>query len=298
MQQLLIMVKRNIKLFFKDKGAFFSTMITPLILLVLYVSFLANVYKQSYAEVLPPDVPEKLLNALVGGQLTSSLLSVVCVTVAFCSNMIMVADKVSGARNDMNITPVSRTKVALSYYIATVCATLIICLTAMALCFIYLAVVGWYLSFGDVLLILLDVIILVLFGVGFSTAINYFLSSQGQIVAVSTIISSAYGFISGAYMPISQMGKGFGYFVGFLPGTYGTTLMRNHCHAGALAEMEKLGWGSEAIDGVKGFTDCNLSFFGHTVSVGVMYAVILTTVAVLLGICILQHFLARRKATK
>lgn len=298
MQQLLQMVKRNIKLFFKDKGAFFGALITPMILLVLYVSFLANVYKQSYAAALPPDVPEKLLNALVGGQLTSSLLAVVCVTVAFCANMIMVADKVSGARNDMNITPVSRTKVALGYYIATVCATLIICLIAMAACFIYLAIVGWYMSFTDVLLILLDVIILVLFGVGLSTLINYFLSTQGQIAAVSTIVSSAYGFISGAYMPISQMGKGFGYFVGFLPGTYGTTLIRNHCHAGAFAEMEKLGWGSEAIDAVRGFTDCKFEFFGHTVSVGAMYAVILTTVVLLVGACILQHFLARRKAAK
>lgn len=40
MKTLLILTKRNSKLFFKDKGMFFSSLITPAILLVLYVTFL------------------------------------------------------------------------------------------------------------------------------------------------------------------------------------------------------------------------------------------------------------------
>lgn len=32
------MVIRNIKLFFKDKGMFFTSLVTPMILLVLYVT--------------------------------------------------------------------------------------------------------------------------------------------------------------------------------------------------------------------------------------------------------------------
>ena len=38
------LVKRNTKLFFKDKGMFFTSLITPVILLVLYATFLAGVY--------------------------------------------------------------------------------------------------------------------------------------------------------------------------------------------------------------------------------------------------------------
>ena len=33
---LFELVKRNLKLYFKDKGLFFSSLITPMILLVLY----------------------------------------------------------------------------------------------------------------------------------------------------------------------------------------------------------------------------------------------------------------------
>ena len=47
------LIIRNCKLFFKDKGMFFTSLITPLILLVLYATFLANIYRESFASALP-----------------------------------------------------------------------------------------------------------------------------------------------------------------------------------------------------------------------------------------------------
>ena len=44
MKTVYSLTKRNCKLFFKDKGLFFSSLLTPIILLVLYVTFLANVF--------------------------------------------------------------------------------------------------------------------------------------------------------------------------------------------------------------------------------------------------------------
>lgn len=51
--QLFALIKRNTKLFFKDKGMFFTSLITPIILLVLYMTFLENVYRDSFAQALP-----------------------------------------------------------------------------------------------------------------------------------------------------------------------------------------------------------------------------------------------------
>lgn len=48
MREVAALVDRNRKLFFKDKGMLFSSMITPLILIVLYATFLAKIYKDSY----------------------------------------------------------------------------------------------------------------------------------------------------------------------------------------------------------------------------------------------------------
>lgn len=296
MNTVLALIKRNIKLFFKDKGMFFTSLITPAILLVLYATFLGNVYRDSFEMNLPDtfELSEKLMNGLVGGQLISSILAVSCVTVAFCSNFLMVQDKANGSIKDLRISPVKSSVLSLSYYIATLISTLLICLIATGICLIYIASVGWYMSVSDVLFLLLDVVLLVLFGTALSSIINFFLSSQGQISAVGTIISAGYGFICGAYMPISSFGDGLQKVLSFLPGTYGTALVRTHSLQGALAEMQKQGIPDEVIKSLKDALDCNLYFFGEQVNIPTMYLILGTTVAVLIAAYILMNSLKKK----
>ena len=126
------LISRNIKLFFKDKGSFFTSLITPLILLVLYATFLAGIYRDSFVSAMPQsfDVDESLIDATVAGQLASSLLAVSCVTVAFCANLLMINDKVTGALSDLTVTPVRRPTLAIGYFVASAVSTLIISFTA------------------------------------------------------------------------------------------------------------------------------------------------------------------------
>ncbi|MDD6341770.1 MAG: ABC transporter permease [Eubacteriales bacterium] len=293
------LTKRGLKLFFKDKGMLFSSLITPIILLVLYITFLAKVYNDSFVSSLEAahfsDFPQELIDATVGGQLFSSLLAVCCITVAFCCNMIMVQDKVSGARKDLMLTPVKRSTLALSYYLSTFISTFIICLIAEGASFIYLASVGWYLSVGDILLALLDVFLLVMFGTALSSIVNFFLKSQGQISAVGTVVSAGYGFICGAYMPISQFGEGLQKVLSFLPGTYGTALIRSHSLNGVFREMSALGFPDEVVEGIKKSIDCSVYFFGNKVTEGGMYAILGGSVALLIGIYILMNIFIKDK---
>ena len=298
MSALHALVKRNTKLFFKDKGMFFTSLITPVIFLVLYGSFLGGVYEDTFRGVLEgfgAPVSDRLLGGCVGGELASSLLAVCCVTVAFCSNMLMVQDKVSGARHDLTITPVRSGTLALGYYIATLLSTLLVCYVATGVCLLYLAKVGWYLTGGDVLCLLLDVLLLVLFGTALSSIVNHFLSSQGQISAVGTIVSAGYGFLCGAYMPISQFSEGLQKLISFLPGTYGTSLLRNHALRGVFGEMEAQGFPAEAVETIRDAVDCNLYFFGDRVEPGSMYAVLGGAVVVLIAVYVLLNVLRGAK---
>lgn len=296
MMGLGMLIKRNIKMFFKDKGLFFTSLITPLILLVLYVTFLGNVYRDSFEMAFPQgmEIPGKLLDAAVGGQLISSLLAVCCVTVAFCSNMLMVQDKVTGARKDFMVTPVKGTTMALGYYVATLVSTLIICLVATGAGLLYLGKVGWYLSGSDVALLLLDVFLLVMFGVALSSIINFFLSTQGQISAVGSIVSSMYGFICGAYMPISQFSEGLQKALSFLPGTYATSLLRNHALRGVFEGLEADGYPSEVIEVLRDVIDCNVYFFDEKVGVPAMYWILGVSVMVLIGVYVALNALKRK----
>lgn len=296
MKTFLACVKRNTILFFKDKGLFFTSLITPLILLVLYSTFLSNVYKDSYTMIFESQglsISKEILNGLAGGQLMSSLLAVSCVTVSFCSNMLMVQDKVTGAHKDMLITPLKRSTLGLSYYISTTISTLIICLVAFVACLVYVAIVGWYMTFIDVLLIFVDILLLVTFGTALSSVINYFLSSQGQISAVGSIVSSCYGFVCGAYMPLSQLGEGLRNAFMFLPGTYGTALIRNHAMGGAIEELSKT-TSPEIITALKDTIDCNIYFFDQSVDTSVMYVVVIASIVVLLGAYVLINKFAKK----
>ncbi|MBQ8880846.1 MAG: ABC transporter permease [Oscillospiraceae bacterium] len=294
---LSILIKRNVKLFFKDKGMFLTALITPAILLVLYATFLGNVYRDSFLMNLPETVPlsEKPLDGLVGGQLISSLLAVSCVTVAFCSNFLAVQDKANGSIKDLRISPVKASTLSMGYYVASLLSTLLICLVATGLCLGYLGVTGWYLSVTDVLCLLLDVVLLVFFGTALSSVINFFLSTQGQISAVGTVVSAGYGFICGAYMPISSFDEGLQRVISFLPGTYGTCLMRNHAMQSALAEMENQGIPAEAVTALKDALDCNLYFFEKQVSIPAMYGILGAAVAILVAVYILLNTLKKEK---
>lgn len=292
------LIRRNTKLYFKDKGMFFTSLITPLILLVLYGTFLSNVYEETFrsaVEAAGTTVSDKLIGGCVGGELISSLLAVSCVTVAFCSNLLMVQDKITGARKDLTIAPVKPGVLALSYYMSTLISTLLICFAATGVCLAYLAYVGWYLTIGDVAVLLLDVVLLVLFGTALSSCVNYPLSTQGQGSAVGTIISAGYGFICGAYMPISQFSQGLQKVISFLPGTYGTSLLRNHVLRGVFSEMGAQGFPNEVVEAIRDSVDCNLYFFGNKVAIPTMYIVLAGAVVLAVGVYILMNVISGRK---
>ncbi len=295
---LFALIKRNVKLFFKDKGTFFTAMISPLILLLLFVTFLGNVYRDSLTAAIPIGfaVSKSVQEGFVGGWLFSSLLATSCVTVAFCSNMVMVEDRSRGTRNDLTITPVKFSILALGYYLATALTTLIVCFVALGIGFVYLAVVGWYLSVAEVLLVCLDVFLLVVFGTALSSVVVFFLSTQGQIGAVGSIVSSCYGFVCGAYMPISQFSDGIQTLIACLPGTYGTGLLRRHFMGGALRAMADEGLPQEVIDGMMDAFDNRIYFFDHAVETPIMYTVLGITIAVLIVAYILLNRFLRKRA--
>ena len=290
MKQLHHLVLRHTILFFKDKGRFFTALITPIVLIVLYMTFLGTIYHDSLDSIVKYfDVSQKTIDAFVNGYLFSSLLAVSCVTVSFCSNMIMVQDKVDHKVKDLLIAPVSQTTLALSYFISTLIITMIINITALIACFIVLGTSHWVLPFKDILYCLFDIFLLTLFGTSLSSIINYFLTTQGQISAVSSIVSAGYGFLCGAYMPISQFTPAVRTFIKFLPGTYGTSLIRNHL---LRSLFTKLGTKVPVhiMNEIHQSFDTSFKLMGHTVTQSMMYLIMIGTCFILLLIYIsLNH---------
>ena len=288
-KKLFSLVSRNTKSYFKDKMLFFTSMLTPIMLLFLFFAFLRNIYLDTFIAAIPPNftVDSKILNGIAGAWLLSSVLSVSSVTVAFCANMVMVDDKIHGAINDFKVTSVKPTTILVSYLISNFFVVLLIMLSVLALGSIYLAIVGWYISAGEYFMIILDILCNIMFGSILATVILSFVSTQGMQSAIATLITALYGFISCAYMPISSFSKGLANFLGLLPGTYGTSILRNHCMGGYLDAFADAGVPEEAIKAIRDGFDANIYVFDNSVSLGTMYGIFLGTSFALLLIFIL-----------
>lgn len=297
MKAVISLMNRNRKLFFRDKGMFFSALITPFILIVLYATFLAKVYKDSFTSAFPEGftIAEKFIDGTVASQLVAALLAVSCVTVTFCVNLTMVQDKVNGIRKDLNVSPISRSKMYLGYFLATVLNSLLVNGLALVIGLLYIGKMGWYLSFVDVLWIIIDEILLVLFGSTLSSIISYLLTTQGQMSAVGTIVSAGYGFICGAYMPISNFGSGLQKALSYLPGTYGTSLLKNHMLRGIFEEMESENLPKELITAIRETLDCNPQFRGNVVNTTQMVLIMAGSIVVLGAIFLLMTCLPEKE---
>ena len=260
---------------------------------MLFATFLKNIYIESFENIAAEfeiTIGKRALNGVTGAWLMSSILSVSSITVAFCSNIIMVEDKMNASINDINVSPIKRTTVAVSYFISNFFVTFIVIVTIMLIGHIYLARVGWYIPVSDVFMILVDCICGILFGTLLAGIVESFISSQGGISAVSTLVSSMYGFICGAYMPFSQFSEGLRNFLGLLPGTYGVGIMRNHYMNGYIDEIVKGATDPTVADnlskGLKDGFDANLYVFGNRIPLGAMYGILLGSCAVLLAVYI------------
>ncbi len=287
---------RNIKLYFKDKMTFLVSLITPLILLVLFIAFLNSTYEDSILSIIQDfDLDQSLIDAFTGGWLFSSVLATSCITVAFCSGM-MVIDKINRVDIDFMVSPVKKSTLQLSYVLANLFSTFIITFVLLIIGLIYLACVGFYITFVDFLLIVFGIIITSLFGTILANIIWTFTHSQGVVSGVCTLVSALYGFICGAYMPINTMGQGMQYFVSLLPGTYATVLFRQGFLNSVLNRMrETLPQGM--INGIASGFDVKMSFFGHDVSTLALILVISISTIVLLGVFLLINGLKKRTRT-
>lgn len=304
-KQLSSLVGRNINLYFKDKLTFFLSLLTPIILVVLFLTFLKGIYESSINAMIPDGlgISNNLVNAFTGGWLFSSIMATSCISVSFCSNM-MVNDKLSKSITDFKIAPVKGNIIQTSYVISNFITTFIVCFVLFLISLIYLGIVGFYLSFADILLILVDMILSILFGTLIANIIGIFINSQGGLSATSSLVSSMYGFICGAYMPLSQFGEGMRNFVAFNPGTYGTVLFRQSYMNGILKEINKIFVNNnipnagEIVEEIRLSFDGSFKFFGTNVSSLAMFLILIVSITVLFALYLLLVYLKNKGIIK
>lgn len=278
-----VLVKRNIKLYMKDKMTVFFSVLAPIIVLLLYVLFLGDMQAESILAMLQEQGVETVtiadVNALVNNWMISGVMGVSCITIALNANIVMVRDRMTGNVNDVISAPVKRWVLYLSYIISCFLITFTICLIVLALSIIYLAATGGLMmSFSDFLTILCVMVISVFSSAFLMVLICSFIKTTGALGALNSVFCTAIGFLIGAYLPFSMLPSYIQYIACFIPGTYSAGLFRNYFMGGVIRHLQNGGVPQDLIDGLLSDYSINLDFFRHPVTAGWMVFSILISI--------------------
>ena len=278
-----MLIKRSLNIFLKDKMSVFFSLLAPLLVLAVYVLFLADIQvdavKSSF-EGAPID--DKLIKNFVDAWMLAGVISVACITVSFSAQNIMIADKERGVLADILSSPIPRGLIGVAYLISNIIISLCLCYIVLAISFVYMAISGWTLSVSDVFLLFALTFASVVSAGTLSTLICFAVKTNAQHGAFVGITSAVIGFLIGAYMPLSMFPKAVQYITLFVPGTYSAALFRNLFMDGALEKIADIA--PIADNELRKAFSMELDFFGTTIGANIQLAIFIAFTVLTFGI--------------
>ena len=290
------MVIRNIKLYSRDFVTMFFSLLSSVIILVLFILFLKDVQIDAtklFLEGFKVSAAEKYIHGVVNGWFLSGVLAVSIISVGLSFYCVMIRDREQGISADFWSSPVSKNLIKLSYLISSVFINIIFNLIILAIGLVYLAITGtFFISFVDILMIIVNIIISSFSACLVMLLISSMFTKESQFGAFTGILSAVIGFVIGAYMPVSTFPTAIQYVVGFIPGSYSACIFRNIFVTPAL---DKLPHNAELLAALEDYFSLKVNFCSLDVSYEICFAALIGSV-ILFGL--LTYFLFKYKKTK
>jgi multidrug/hemolysin transport system permease protein len=264
------LTKRNMLVFFSNKGSVFFSMLTPLIILALYFLFLKGTYLSSMegaTESLGSLIDSKDIEQFVNGMLLTGIISTALLTIPYNALETIVKDREDKTYFDIIATPVKRSEIILSYFLAAAAAAFIQTIIVLFLGIALLKMNGsMYLEISDIA----GLVGTVLLGTVSSTAIfmliMMFFKSMSTCAAFMGILSAVSGFVIGAYIPLSEFNVHIRDFCNLVPATGISVLIRNFLTGGVVRHMDEGIGGLDNgafVSGIQEIFSFNTSAFGQ-----------------------------------
>ena len=234
MRGILGLIKRNLLLFFKDWQSILFSLLTSIIVLVLYLLFLKGTFvsaMQSAMEQYPglvSMIAEKDIDMFANLLLLTGILGSAMISVPFSCITTLVRDRANKVDYDILATPMKRGQIIFAYFVSAVLSSTL--LTGFILA---IGLVGISLQ-GDTHLNgiqLVKAFAVVALGSISASAIFMivvlFFKTVSACEAFFGILSAASGFVIGAYIPISQFSNEVQTVCNLFPASQITIMLRN-----------------------------------------------------------------------
>ncbi|MCD4670587.1 MAG: ABC transporter permease [Actinomycetia bacterium] len=219
---MINLIKRNLKLFFRDRISVFFSLLSVFIIIGLYVLFLGNMMVDNFRDLLGSNARFTIDSWIMAG-----ILSVTSITTTMGAFQIMVEDSTKKISKDFLSAPLKRSQLVGGYIISSFIIGVIMSIAALVLAEIYILAGGGELLGPAALLKLLGVMLLSVFA---SSAMVFFMvsffKSSSAFATASTIIGTLIGFITGIYIPIGSLPSAIQTVIKVFPISHSAVLFR------------------------------------------------------------------------
>ena len=234
MRGILGFIKRNVLLFFKDWQSILFSLLTSIIVLVLYLLFLKGTFVsaiQSAMEQYPglaSMVPQKDIAMFANLFLLSGILGSAMISVPFSCITVLVKDRANKVDYDILATPMKREQIILAYFISAVLTSILLNSIILAVGLIGIRMQGnMYLNISQVIKAFSIVALGSISASAIFMIVVLFFKTVSACEAFFGILSAASGFVIGAYIPISQFSNEVQTVCNLFPASQITIMLRN-----------------------------------------------------------------------
>ena len=234
MRGILGFIKRNVLLFFKDWQSILFSLLTSIIVLVLYLLFLKGTFVsaiQSAMEQYPglaSMVPQKDIDMFANLFLLSGILGSAMISVPFSCITVLVKDRVNKVDYDILATPMKREQIIFAYFVSAVLTSILLNSIILAVGLIGIRMQGYmYLNASQVVKAFSIVALGSISASAIFMIVVLFFKTVSACEAFFGILSAASGFVIGAYIPISQFSNEVQTVCNLFPASQITIMLRN-----------------------------------------------------------------------
>ena len=234
MRGILGLIKRNLLLFFKDWQSILFSLLTSIIVLVLYLLFLKGTFVsaiQSAMEQYPglaSMVPQKNIDMFANLFLLSGILGSAMISVPFSCITVLVKDRANKVDYDILATPMKREQIIFAYFVSAVLTSTLLTDIILAVGLIGIRMQGnMYLNASQVVKAFSVVALGSISASAIFMIIVLFFKTVSACEAFFGILSAASGFVIGAYIPISQFSNEVQTVCNLFPASQITIMLRN-----------------------------------------------------------------------
>ncbi|MER1997642.1 MAG: ABC transporter permease [Arthrobacter sp.] len=237
MNVVLDITTRNLRLFFRDRLGVFFSLVSALVVFLLYTLFLGNLQTEGLGESFP-QATEDEIRGFVDSWMFAGILGITTITTALGAMVVFVEDSGSGRFQDFLVSPIRRERLILGYLLSAVLISMIMTALVLVVSLVYLFVVSGVTIALVPLLKICGYLALACFAFSALSAFAVsFIRTAGAYSALSTIVGTVLGFIAGSYIPVGNFPEGVREFVSALPFLQSSMLVRQEMTAETLPAM-------------------------------------------------------------